>query len=60
MTAFGAKLTSPRCALSIVCLPVRMLRSDNLRAAPLDALQTDVLRALVETLPEKEDRNGQR
>ena len=37
--------------------PARMLRSDNLRVAPLDGLQTDVFRAFVETLPPKGGRS---
>lgn len=36
--------------------PVRMVAADNFRPAPLDALQTDVFRAFVETLPGKGER----
>lgn len=34
----------------------RMVRADNFRAAPLDALQVDVFRAFVETLPVRGER----
>lgn len=35
---------------------VPTVRTDNFRAAPLDALQVDVFRAFVEALPAKGER----
>tara|TARA_B100000678_G_scaffold61754_1_gene50069 strand:- start:3525 stop:3704 length:180 start_codon:yes stop_codon:yes gene_type:complete len=37
--------------------PARMVAADNFRAAPLDTLQIDVLRAFVETLPGKGEQS---